>query len=454
MRRHGPPLPITRRAFLSAAAAGPFVRTRLGASGPVGRPRVDGTRLRAQIEALSVFGRPEGGAFANGVSRLGYSDADVQGRRYVMSVMRDAGLTPRIDPAGNILARRSGRDDHLPPILFGSHIDSVPNGGNFDGDLGSLAAIEVVRVLAQHGVTTRHPLEVVVWANEEGVAYNNGLCGSRAAAGLLEAGELTHVWNGVVKADAIRKIGGVPERIDEARRTPGSVHCYLELHIEQGGRLEKANVAIGIVEGIVAIDRYNAVILGFANHAGTTPMPERRDALIAAAQLTLAVREIATREPGRQVGTVGHLELTPNAPNVIPGEVRHTIELRDLSGEKVARMADEIRARAQIIARETGTTIEITRASHHAAALASPKVQQLVARSAEALTLPAMALPSGAGHDAQSMARVGPMGMIFVPSVGGVSHSPKELTSWEDCARGADALLLAVLAADESSSLA
>ncbi len=174
----------------------------------------------------------------------------------------------------------------------------MPGGGNFDGDLGTLAAIEAVAADGRGESTTRHPLEVAVWVNEEGVAYGNGLCGSRALAGELDAGELENVWNGVRKADAIRAVGGDPDHIGDARRAPGSIHAYLELHIEQGGVLDRAGIPIGVVEGIVAIDRYEAVVPGAPNHAGTTPMPDRQDALVAAARLVLAVRDVVTGEPG------------------------------------------------------------------------------------------------------------------------------------------------------------
>jgi N-carbamoyl-L-amino-acid hydrolase len=443
---------VTRRRALAAL---PCLSAALGAAPGAGRARAqssDGSRrlnserLRRHIEELSRFGRPEGGTFAAGVSRLGYSEADRAGREYVQALMRDAGLSPRIDPAGNIFARRAGQDDSLAPVLFGSHIDSVPNGGNFDGDLGSLAAIEVVRWCRDTGVTTRRPLEIVVWANEEGVAFGNGLSGSRAAAGKLVTGELDHVWNGVRKADAIRGIGGDPDRITDARRAAGSFHAYLELHIEQGGTLDRAGIPIGIVEGIVAIDRYDVTIRGVANHAGTTPMPDRHDALVAAAHLTIAVREIVMAEPGRQVGTVGLLHVSPNAPNVVPGLVRHSIELRDLSEDRIRRLAERIRERAQGIASSTGTAIEMVQTSHHEGAKATPAVQDAVGAAAQALGLRAHGLPSGAGHDAQMMARLGPMGMIFVPSIGGISHAPAELTTWEDCARGAEVLLQSVLA--------
>src|SRR6185503_16026366 len=210
-------------------------------------PRVDARALRDRIETLSTFGRPAGGTFADGVSRTAYSDADVEGRRYVTGLMRSAGLTPRIDPPGNIFARRAGTAPQLPPILFGSHIDSVPNGGNFDGDLGSLSALGALEALAAAGVRTRHPLEMVVWAHEESFAFGRGLACSRIAAGDVKPGDMDEVWNGMRRGDAIRKIGGDPERILDARRPKGSHHCYLELHIEQGGTLERAGIPVGVV---------------------------------------------------------------------------------------------------------------------------------------------------------------------------------------------------------------
>jgi beta-ureidopropionase / N-carbamoyl-L-amino-acid hydrolase len=450
---------MTRRSLLGSAAGlavaacadrlAAYAHVRPAVAGPV----VDAARLRFRLEALSRFGRPPGGTFADGVSRVAYSAADIDGREYVMQLLRDAGVAPRVDTAGNIIARRAGQSADLPPIVFGSHIDSVPNGGNFDGALGVLASLEAVDALNAASLVTRHPLEVVVWANEEGVAFGNGLDGSRAAAGQRAAHEADQVWNGTRKADAIRRIGGDPDRINDARRQSGSVHCYLELHIEQGGTLDQAGIPIGIVEGIVAINRYEAVVTGTPNHAGTTPMPMRHDALVAAAKLVLAVQEIVTSEPGRQVGTVGQLTVMPNAPNVIPGSVRHTIELRDLSEEKIARLADRIGERAAAIARESGVAIAISPTSHHAAALAHPAIQQAIERAADGLKLAHRRLPSGAGHDAQMMATLGPMGMIFVPSVGGVSHSPREFTGWDDCARGAAVLLDTVLAMDAMSAL-
>src|SRR5688572_25839306 len=281
---------MTRRDFLGGVTATAVAGLRLRAF----EPAIDADTLRQRIEALSVFGRKTGGTFADGVSRVAYSDADVAGRRYFMDLVRAANLTARIDPAGNIFAVRAGTDASLKPILFGSHIDSVPSGGNFDGDLGSLAALGVIDALNRTNTRTRHPLEIVVWAAEEGVAFNRGLSSSRIVAGDVAPSDMEQVWNGMRRGDAIKRIGGDPDRIMDARREKGAWHSYLELHIEQGGTLERSNTAIGVVQGIVAIERFEARITGFANHAGTTPMGERQDAAIAAAHLTLAVREIVT----------------------------------------------------------------------------------------------------------------------------------------------------------------
>lgn len=368
-------------------------------------------------------------------------------RQYVTGLMRAAGLDPRIDPAGNIFGRRSGTDRSLPPILFGSHIDSVPNGGNFDGDLGSLAALGVMEALSAAGVRTRHPLEMVVWANEEGVAFGNVLGGSRVTAGEPQAG-MNHVWNGMTLADAIRKIGGDPSRLTEAVRPKGAHHCYLELHIEQGATLDRDRIPIGVVEGIVAVRRYEVSISGVANHAGSTAMADRHDALLAASHLTIAVNEAVTAEPGRQVGTVGKLEVTPNAPNVIPGAVKLTIELRDLETGKLSRLAETIQGRAKEIAKQTRTSIAFALTNSTAPANAAEEARKAIERVTGRLGLASRRLPSGAAHDAQMMARLSPMGMIFVPSVGGVSHSPRELTTWEHCAQGADVLLGTVLELD------
>jgi beta-ureidopropionase / N-carbamoyl-L-amino-acid hydrolase len=407
--------------------------------------RVDAQRLQRSLEELSVYGRPAGGTFSDGVSRVAYSESDVAGRSYVMGLMQAAGLTPRVDAVGNILARRGGRESAQKPILFGSHIDSVPAGGNFDGELGSLAAIEIVRTLNEHRIVTRHPLELTIWSNEEG-----GTIGSSATLGAVTAETLERPFNGIRMVDGLRAIGGDSTRLESARLTPGSFHCYLELHIEQGGILEQAGIPIGVVDGIVSVDEYAVEIRGVANHAGTTPMAERHNALLAAAKLIEAVQEEVTRTPGRQVGTVGQLAVFPNAANVVPGMVKHSIEFRDLSEENLVRLGAAIRTRAEDIARATGTDITLQQVEHLAPALATPEIQRQIELACKTLGLKSMHLPSGAGHDAQVLARLGPMGMIFVPSVGGISHSPKEFSRWADCANGANVLLQTILQIDQA----
>ncbi|HEY0303440.1 MAG TPA: hydantoinase/carbamoylase family amidase, partial [Longimicrobiales bacterium] len=236
---------------------------------------INGQRLNTQLTELAEFGKnPQGG-----VSRVAYSDADAQGRAYVMQLMRAAQLTPNVDFAGNIIGRRAGTQD-LPPLMIGSHIDSVPEGGNYDGTVGSLGAIEVARTLNEQRVSLRHPLEVIVFANEEG-----GKTGSRAISGELSPKdlELTTASKKTIR-DGTRFIGGDPDRLDAVKRAPGSIAANLELHIEQGGNLEKQRIAIGEVEGIVSIRWWNVTVTGFANHAGTTPMDQRQDALLAAAR--------------------------------------------------------------------------------------------------------------------------------------------------------------------------
>lgn len=437
---------INRRELLSGLAVTSVAAAVRGLSFSEGAApglRINPDRLRESLEGLSVYGRPEGGTFAGGVTRTGFSDACVAGRNYAMHLMRGFSLEPRVDPAGNIFGSRSGSDQRLKPILFGSHIDSVPSGGNFDGDLGSMASIEVIRTLKEHGVTTRHPLQMAIWTDEEGT-----FTGSGSAAGVLQSSDLSRVRNGISLADGLRKLGGDPTRLAEARMSPGAFHCYLELHIEQGAILDKANVPIGVVEGIVSIDEYDVEIRGFANHAGTTPMKERHNALLAAAKLIEAVQEVVTREPGRQVGNVGRLQVFPNAPNVVPGLVKHSIELRDLSAETITRLGNEIQKRSQEIARDTGTEIIMEKVEHAPPALADPAIQAKIETAATELGLKTMRLPSGAGHDAQMMAKIGPIGMIFVPSVDGISHSPKEFTRWQDCANGANVLLQTILLID------
>jgi N-carbamoyl-L-amino-acid hydrolase len=323
-------------------------------------------------------------------------------------------------------------------------VDSVPEGGNYDGTVGSLSAIEVAQALAESATTTRHPLEVVIWQNEEG-----GLFGSRAVSGQLGAAELSsRAWSGKTIAEGIAFLGGSVDRLGDARRARGDIATYFELHIEQGGTLEREGVNIGVVEGIVGIKQWEVTVTGQQNHAGTTPMNQRHDAMLAAARFVEMVNRVVRAEPGRQVGTVGRMQAFPGAPNVISGRVQCTLELRDLDAAKIDRLYDAIVAESQRISNENQTTFAFAPLHENVPAPSDPGVRALIEQSAHALGLTTRLMPSGAGHDAQSMAQLGPMGMIFIPSIGGISHSPKEYSTPEDVARGASVLLGAVLRAD------
>jgi N-carbamoyl-L-amino-acid hydrolase len=430
-----------RSALLAASLLGAASAT------PADSPlHVDGDRLRGLLTSLAEFGKnPEGG-----VSRLGFSREDQAARAWLVARMKEAGLEVWVDAAANVHGRRAGTQAALPTILFGSHIDSVPKGGNFDGDVGSLGALEVMLALRDEKAATRHPFEMVVWSNEEGVHFGKGVFGSRMAARGPDEGELdARDEEGVTLADWLRRYGADPARIGEARLDPRRVAGYLELHIEQGGVLDRGGIQIGVVQGIVGIDRYHVTLEGFANHAGTTPMAERRDALVAAARLVLAVREEVMARPGRQVGNVGFLQVLPGAPNVVPGLVRLPVELRDLDRRVIDDMAARIRARAEAIGKETGVAVTMERYATDEPALTDPALQDLVEATARGASYSTLRLPSGAGHDAQSLGRAGiPIGMIFVPSKGGISHSPRELTEWDDATRGAEVLYRVLKALD------
>jgi N-carbamoyl-L-amino-acid hydrolase len=401
--------------------------------------RVDANRLMSSLRSLGAIGRTESGA-----QRVAYSEADRAARDFTLDLMHAAQLDVHVDAAGNLIGRRPGTDPSLAPTLFGSHIDSVPNGGDYDGPVGSLAAIEVARTLAERGVRTRHPLEVVVFQNEEG-----GLIGSLAMIGALTPAYLDRVsQSGMTIRDGIVAIGGDPDNLAAVARRPGSIAAYLELHIEQGATLDAEGVQIGVVEGIVGIGWWDVTVEGMPNHAGTTPMDQRHDALLSAARFIQEVNRIVRSVPGRQVGTVGRIEARPGAPNVIPGTVRLSLELRDLDAAKIQTLFGRIEAAAHAIGGADGTTFTFRRTSENVPALSTPAVRDAVRDAARKLGLSTKDMPSGAGHDAQDMAKLGPMGMIFIPSVGGISHSPREFSRPEDVANGANVLLHTVLALD------
>lgn len=403
--------------------------------------KVNGQRIESRIFELAKFGRDENG---HGY-RVAYTKGDIEGRAWFMELMKKAGLEVTIDNAGNITGKRKGKNPSLKPIAFGSHIDMVPDGGNYDGTLGSISALEVIEVLNENKIVTGHPLEVIIFSNEEG-----GTIGSKALAGQITAEGLKQVsQSGLTMAEGIKAVGGNPDDIQSCIRKKGDIHAFVELHIEQGGILEKENLQIGVVEGIVGIVHWEATVEGFANHAGTTPMNMRQDALLVSSRLVIAVNEVITSLPGNQVGTIGKIAVRPGAYNVIPGKVTLGLEIRDLSSDKIEMLFGEIEKRAATMATDSKTKISFMRQANASTPARTDKsLQQKIDASAKAMGLTTKFMQSGAGHDSQEMAMIAPVAMIFVPSVGGISHSPKEFTKAADMTNGANVLLQTILSVD------
>ena len=432
---------MNRREFnLNLLAAIPAVTLRTPQS--TTQLRVDGGRLNAHLTELAQFGKTAEG----GTNRVAYSDVDLQARQYAMKLMRNAHLEVSIDAAGNIIGRRAGSDNTLRPLMIGSHIDSVPNGGSYDGQVGSIGAIEVAQTLAEKNVSLRHPLEVVIFQNEEG-----GTIGSTAIARGLTEQNLNIVTNRKKTIrEGIKFIGGDPDRLAGVVRKKGDIAGYIELHIEQGGILDAQKIDIGVVEGIVGVYWWDVTVEGFANHAGTTPMNQRHDALLAAARYIDAVNRVVTSIPGRQVGTVGKIQAFPGAYNVVPGKVITSLGLRDLDAAKVQMMFERIQTEVRQIESSTGTKFEFKQVNASQPAPTDPRVRSTIDEVAKQLGLTTKLMPSGAGHDAQEIAKLCPIGMIFVPSRNGISHSPQEFSKAEDITKGVNLLLQSILKLDAS----
>lgn len=403
---------------------------------------VNAQRMESRLADLSKFGKDSTGKGY----RVAYTKGDQQGRAWFITLMKNAGLEVHIDYAGNIIGKRKGKNAALQPIAFGSHIDMVPDGGNYDGCVGSIGALEMMEVLNENNTVTDHPLELIIFSNEEG-----GTIGSMAMAGHVTAEGLKQVsQSGLTMAAGIKAIGGNPDSIQSSALKKGDIKAFLELHIEQGGILDKEQLQIGVVEGIVGIIHWEVTVTGFANHAGTTPMDMRHDALLASAKLIVAVNEVINHYKGRQVGTIGKIAAMPGAYNVIPGKVTMGLEIRDLSYDKIWMLFHDIEKRAADIAAESGTTILFQhQANESKPALTDKNIQAYITASAKALGFSTKVMQSGAGHDSQEIALIAPVGMIFIPSIGGISHSPKEFSKTTDIANGANVLLQTILKLDK-----
>ncbi len=384
-------------------------------------------------------------------TRQAFTSQDQLGRAWLIERMREAGLEVRIDTAANIIGRRKGKQQGGPVVMLGSHIDTVRAGGRFDGMAGVVSALEVVRCMNEVGWSTRHPLEVVGFTCEEPNAFGLSPFGSRVMAGSLTAERVASATGqeGKTLAETLALVGGSPDKLDEARRMPGDIVGFLELHIEQGLVLEREGCSIGVVTAIAAPCRGRCVIQGRADHAGATMMGDRADALAGAAEVVLALERICSaRDITDTVGTVGHLDLHPNMVNVIPGRVDFLMDVRSTRQDYLDRVRREIEDEAQAIAGRRGLTASLEWGSIEEPVAIPEHMQSAIREASTELGIPWLALPSRASHDAARLASITPIGMIFIPSRGGLSHTPEEWTEFEDVALGARVLGLALMKLD------
>jgi N-carbamoyl-L-amino-acid hydrolase len=400
--------------------------------------KIDRGRLEQSMEDLGRIGATERG----GLTRLALTDEDKRGRDLLVRWMREAGLRVTVDQMGNIFGERAGQPGQ-PPVMMGSHADSVPTGGKYDGQLGVLCALETIRVLNDHRVRTRHPVTMVVFTNEEGARFQPAMIASGVMAGMipLEDAYNARDKDGLRLVDELERIG----YLGSEPCVPRPIRAYLELHIEQGPFLEEEKLSVGIVEGIVAIAWSRVTIHGVQDHAGPTPMRIRHDALVAAAEVVSGVRGIARELGGELVTTVGSLVVTPNIPNAIPGKVALSIDMRDPSDA----VLDRARARLDRVVREAcereGVRYELDHYWRVPATPFAPDVVSAIEKAVRTTGAGYRRILSGAGHDAQYMAAIGPTGMVFVPSRDGRSHCEEEFTPIGDIEHGANTLLGAAL---------
>ncbi len=400
---------------------------------------VNGDRLNQSIAKLAEIGKLSNG----GVKRIAYSQKDIEARNLVQHSMKKLKMQVNIDAAGNVIGRYLGKNINAPALATGSHIDTVPCGGHYDGAYGVLAGLEVVRVLQENQIRLDRSIEVIVFTDEEG-----SMIGSKAISGRIiqDAGYYRRP-DGTDIQTCLTRVGGNWDNINQARRNNQDIAAFVELHVEQGPVLESMGKQIGVVKGIVGQRRFNITVKGSANHAGTTPMQMRCDALVAASRVVLAVNQIGNT-PGQQVATVGKMDVLPNAANVVPGWVEMSLDIRDLSSLHIDSLLEQLRIHLEEIAVATNTQIRLNPCLDNEPALAEPYIQRAITLSCENLNLSNTYLPSRASHDAQELAQITDMGMIFVPSKMGVSHDADEYTSPEQCTQGANVLLQTLIQLD------
>lgn len=399
---------------------------------------IHAARLHNKIEELSHIGK----IGETGVCRLALSKEDRQGVELVAAWMEEAGLQTRIDPFGNLIGVWNGRNPDAPVLMLGSHIDSQPYGGRFDGVIGVLGAIEAVQTMREEGWVPECNIEVVAFCDEEGCRFNKGLFGVRGMTGKLEEGELERTdKNGMSRREALIEFGCDPARFTSYRFEPGRIAAFLELHIEQGPVLEALNAPIGIVTGISGPLWLTVEMTGFAGHAGSVPMPMRHDALVGSAKVIVALNELVQQEPGAPtVGTVGSLKVFPDSRNIIPEKVTFTVDLRDIDLGRRHRLEEQLRKRMDEVAQEHGLTYTVREDTNSEPRYCAESIKDVMREQAAQMGMIPPELMSGPFHDSLTMSYVCDYGMIFVRCKDGVSHNPKEYSSPEDIALGAELL--------------
>lgn len=398
-------------------------------------------RLERDLKALAQFTATPGA----GVTRFSFTPEDRAAREYIKAEMAKAGLSVREDAAGTVIGRREG-EVAGPVVMVGSHFDSVKHGGPFDGTAGVVAALEIARALQEHNVKTRYPIEFIAMIEEEGGRFGGGLFGSRAMAGKVSQEELVRNKDaqGISTAEAMAAFGFPPENIKAAERRPEDLKAFFELHIEQGPVLEAEGIDVGVVETIVGIVEYEVEITGRPDHAGTTPMTMRADALVAASRVIQAVERLAREAGGGAVGTVGRLEVAPGAANIVPGRVRFTVDFRAKDGRTLADLVAGLK-KALHEACQGEVTFNLTEKLSVPPVVLPESIRELFVREAEARGISTKVMLSGAGHDAMVLAGLTDVGLIFVPSRGGRSHCPEEWTDYAALKKGVDVLLGTIL---------
>lgn len=405
-------------------------------------------RVISRIEEIYECGKQEDGTH----TRMAFSNEDVKGRKLFTSWAEKLGMTCRMDEAGNLIARMDGQDNSLPAILMGSHLDTVPDGGKYDGVTGCIGGLEVCEVLKESGYKTNHPIEVIVFTDEEGFRFGKGLLGSSAICGQdPDISDDEQDIYGETRGKVMQSYGIKSKDAQKAARDPESVHCFIELHVEQGARLYKTNISVGVVSSIAGVNRYEITVTGEANHAGSTAMADRRDALVAAAGFINKVPEV-TAEYGNDftVATVGTIKVTPHSVNVIPGTCTFSLEIRDQDQKIMTLIEQKLQDILGDICKKYGVSYTFVPTSFHEPAPMSEWVKGSIEDAIKGMGIDYSIIPSGAFHDSLIMTSVFPTGMIFVPSEKGISHSRYEYTKAEDIEKGCNVLLQTILKVDKS----